>query len=89
MILDRVLDKFVDRVSHAVLAELRPLLNGGGRPAPPDRLLTVEQLVERLGVKRRWVYSHASGWSFTRRLDDRTLRFSERGLERWLENRPQ
>lgn len=87
MILERVLDKLVDRISQAVLAELRPALNGGARTPSADRLLTVGDLEARLGVKRKWIYAHAPNWSFTRRLDDRTLRFSERGLEAWLKDR--
>jgi len=50
-----------------------------------DRLLTVPELAEALSVDERWVYRHANTFPFTRRLSDRTLRFSQRGLERWLE----
>lgn len=62
--------------------------NGGApevEPAGEDRLLTVKELAERLNVDDRWVYRRADDFTFTRRLSDRTLRFSERGLERWLE----
>lgn len=64
------------------------------RPAPtprpgstPDRLLTAEEAGARLGVGRRWMYRHASELPFVRRLTSGTLRFSERGLERWQEAR--
>jgi len=50
----------------------------------PDRLLTAEDAAKRLGVSRRYIYSHADTYAFTRRLGPKTLRFSERGLERWL-----
>ena len=64
-------------------------INGNGAaptPAPeqPDRLLTVSEAATRLGVSRRYVYGHADEFPFVRRLGPKTLRFSERGLEKWL-----
>jgi predicted DNA-binding transcriptional regulator AlpA len=51
-----------------------------------DRLLTVPQLAERLGRDKRWVYrrAHSPDWNFTVQ-DGKSLMFSERGLERWIE----
>jgi predicted DNA-binding transcriptional regulator AlpA len=58
--------------------------NGKG----PDKLLKAEEVAERLGLKdRRAVYRRADSWPFTRRLGDGTLRFSERGMDRWQANR--
>ncbi len=57
-----------------------PAPNGDGTA---KRLLTADEVAERLGVDRRWVYRHADELPFTRRLSEGTLRFSERGLERW------
>jgi excisionase family DNA binding protein len=48
-----------------------------------DRLLTVEDVAERLAVAEDYVYRHAGGWPFTRRVG-RHLRFSYRGLCEWL-----
>ena len=53
------------------------------RASGPDRLLTAEEVSDRLGVSKRWVYRKADGLPFTKRLSGGTLRFSERGLERW------
>ena len=53
-------------------------------PEAPDRLLTVHEAAARLGVSRRYVYQHAVSYPFTRRLSPKVLRFSERGVERWL-----
>lgn len=53
-----------------------------------DRLLDAEEAADILGVKKRYVYDNADDWPFTRRLSRRKLRFSERGLYRWLETRP-
>ena len=55
--------------------------------AESDRLLTVVEAGERLGVDRRWLYRRADALPFTRRLSRGTLRFSEKGLEKWKEAR--
>jgi excisionase family DNA binding protein len=70
-------------------------LQAGARtpaPAPadtsgPDRLLTADEAAERLGVSKRWVYRRADSLPFTRRLTSGTLRFSERGMDRWQRSR--
>ena len=51
----------------------------------PDRLLTASEAAERLGCSPKYVYAHHESFPFTRRLPGgNALRFSERGLERWL-----
>jgi excisionase family DNA binding protein len=60
-----------------------PAVNGNGA----DRLLTVDEAADRLGVSRRWVYRHVKALPFVRRLSGGTLRFSEKGLTRWQETR--
>jgi excisionase family DNA binding protein len=57
--------------------------NGKG----PDRLLTVLEAADRLGVSKRWMYRKADELPFTRRLSGGTLRFSASGLDRWKESR--
>ena len=59
-----------------------PAHNGG-----PDRLLTADEAAERLGVDRRWIYRHADDLPFARKLSAGTLRFSEKGLQRWVKSR--
>jgi excisionase family DNA binding protein len=61
-----------------------PDANGG-----PDRLLKAQEAADRLGVDRRWVYRQAKAGKlpFARKLSGGTLRFSERGLEKWKERR--
>ena len=49
-----------------------------------DRLLTAEEVAERLQRSVDWVYRQAKHWPFTRRLTRRTVRFSEVGLHRFL-----
>lgn len=53
----------------------------------PDRLLTAAEAASLLGVNRRWIYDHADQIPGTRRLSARCLRFSERKLRRWFEQR--
>jgi predicted DNA-binding transcriptional regulator AlpA len=78
----------------ALLARLQSANVATVPPAPappprsgPDRLLTVDEAADRLGVNRRWMYRRADSLPFTRRLSSGTLRFSERGLERWQNTR--
>ncbi len=79
---DGVLDAFATRIAEKVVAKL----NGSAAPEPQatDRLLTVDQVAGRLGVTPDYVYRHAKGWPFRRKVG-KYLKFSERGLERWME----
>jgi len=52
-----------------------------------DRNLKVDEAAEMLGVKRSWLYRHSGELPFTRRLSRRAIRFSEKGIRRWLETR--
>ena len=76
----------VANVLRAVIEDLAKLElseNGGERP---DRMLAAADVARALGVSRRWVYSKAKALPFARRYGG-ALRFSERGLERWLARR--
>jgi len=53
---------------------------------PKDRLLTVEEAAQKLGLSRDYLYRHAKRFPFTVRLGSR-LRFSERGVERYIRQR--
>jgi len=77
----------VANVYRLVLEDLRPLAgNGKGDHAAlaPDVLLTAEQVAQHLGTTTRWVYRHTARLPFAKRLGPKTLRFSTRGLERYL-----
>jgi predicted DNA-binding transcriptional regulator AlpA len=84
----------VRRRLEAIMREMSGLLAEiDGSPATPgevavtDRLLTVHQAAERLGLSASQVYKQAHGWPFTRKLSAKALRFSEAGLERWLSSK--
>jgi predicted DNA-binding transcriptional regulator AlpA len=78
--------------------ELTGVLAGNGDAAAPerrapeakvaDRLLTTEQVAERLATTPAWVYAHWKALGFGQKLGRRTLRFSERALERHLARAP-
>jgi excisionase family DNA binding protein len=81
---------------EAALGELAHILAGlDGLPVPAevndtmstDRLLTVEQVAERTGLSAGYVYKQAHHWEFTRKLGPKALRFSEAGLERWMNSK--
>jgi hypothetical protein len=75
----------------AVEALLRARLNSVQQPrvvqeqgkAGRDRLLTVEEVVERSKVSRRWIQDHWRSLPFAKKVGRRIL-FSERGFEEWL-----
>jgi hypothetical protein len=54
-----------------------------------DRLLKVEGVACRLNCEPDWVYRNTDKLPFTRRLSSSQLRFSEKGLERYIKNLPQ
>ena len=58
----------------------------GQQAASPDRLLTAEQVAERLHISTDYVYRHARQYPFMIR-EGRNVRFSEVGLDRYLKQR--
>lgn len=64
-----------------------PAAANGRQPESADRLLTPGEVGERAGLSVKQVYRRAKAWPFTRRPSPGTLRFSERGLERWMAGR--
>ena len=72
---------FSELVRQAVRAEVQVLVK---LIRDEDRLLTIDQVAQRLSVSRDWVYRHGKRLSFTRRLGPKLVRFSESGLQKWL-----
>ncbi len=74
-----------------VEVELRQLSSGKPEHKAEDQetLLKAEDVAQIMNVQVRWVYDHADQFPFTRRAGPRTLRFSRRGLEKYLaQSRP-
>ena len=53
-----------------------------------DNLLKVEDVANRLNCPADWVYRNTDKLPFTRRLSPNQLRFSEKGLEKYIKNLP-
>ena len=53
-----------------------------------DRLLKADEVAERLNCETDWVYRNTDKLPFTRRLSSKQLRFSEKGLDKYIKNLP-
>ncbi len=53
-----------------------------------DRLLKVGEVAFRLNCDSDWVYRNKDKLPFTRRLSSNQLRFSEKGLDKYIKNLP-
>ena len=79
----------VDVLLRAVLADLRDVDTDGTETngSEPDQLLTIDKAAELLSVAKRWLYDNHHRLPFTRHVG-RQLRFSMRGLQRYIRRRP-
>jgi len=77
-------DAQLDALAERVAAHLS---NGNGSHAPEaDKLLTVQEAAQRLGVKIRWLYGHDLPFA-VRLPGSRAVRFSERGIAKYIAKR--
>jgi len=75
-------------VQSALAARLLSGPAPAGGPEPEaDALLEVGEAARRLGTTRDWLYCHAHHLPFTVRMGPRQLRFSAKGLERYIRQR--
>jgi hypothetical protein len=56
-------------------------------PQESEELLSAQQAAALLSVSSDWMYRHASGLPFTKRLSRKALRFSKPGLLKWRAGR--
>jgi excisionase family DNA binding protein len=68
-------------LSLRLLGDAAAGASGGGSA---DRLLSAQEAAERLGMSVDWLYRHARGLPFTRRVGTRTIKFDADGLDRWV-----
>lgn len=55
-------------------------------PVPDnERWISVDEVAKALDVSKRYVYAHKESFPFAKQLPGGTLRFSERGLRRWMD----
>jgi hypothetical protein len=59
-----------------------------GAPEDRDRLLTVAEAAAIMGVTPGWIYKHSKALPFARHISRKCLRLSDKGLRKWLANRP-
>ncbi len=78
-------------IGEGFTAQVRlKMLQHGRVPAPQhslvseDRLLTVEEASQKLGVTKDYLYRHADHFPFTVRVGPRQLRFSLHGMDRYI-----
>jgi predicted DNA-binding transcriptional regulator AlpA len=62
---------------------------GDGADHCHDEMLTAEQAARRTGLSRRSLYARAAELPFAVRVGQRAVRFSARGVDRWLAKRKQ
>ena len=79
---------FVTQLGALLAAAGARLASATRRDEGADRLLTVKQAAPILGMSEDWLYRNAGRLPFTYRPGGRrALRFSERGLKRYLADR--
>ena len=75
-------------VTEFWLEKVRELvLEPSGNGDQPDRMLKASEVADRLRISTRTVYASAKGWPFAKRYPAGSIRFSEKGLDRWLSRR--
>lgn len=74
-------DVFVQMIRQAVRAELQNL---GSQVQAEDRLLDAEAAAQMLSVSTEWLYHNSRKLPFTRKLGHKMLRFSYRGIQKYL-----
>jgi len=78
----------LERLRALIWMKLRNVPASGTRESPSaDRLLDVTEAAHRLGVSKDYLYRHAKHWPFALRVGPGQLRFSERGMDRWIKTR--
>jgi predicted DNA-binding transcriptional regulator AlpA len=51
-----------------------------------DRLLSAREASKRTGMSTRWLYLHADELPFAVRVGAHAIRYSDRGIDKWLAN---
>ncbi len=69
-------------VRQAVRAEVQEISRRND-----DRLLTIDQVAQRLSVSKDWVYRNGKKFTFPRKLGPKMIRFSEIDLQKWLKDK--
>jgi predicted DNA-binding transcriptional regulator AlpA len=78
-----------EALSDEIRRIIREEVNSAGtKPeSNEERLLTADEAAEMLSVSPDWLYRHAKKLPFARKLAPKMLRFSHKGMTKWLETR--
>lgn len=77
----------VAEVQSRLAAALKPDPQPSAPAATRETLLTPAETAARLGVTKRWLYRNSKRLPFTRKLTNRTVRFHEQGLAKYIRER--
>ena len=77
-------------LAHLLALQARIIVKMGTEPpagnGTGDQLLSIEQAMERLSVTKDWLRRHP-GLPFVKHLSPGVVRFSGKGIEKWLATR--
>jgi predicted DNA-binding transcriptional regulator AlpA len=73
----------IEAIADKVLEKLKPLIMGNDRCDSGDRVFTVKQLSEYIGLSKQWIYNNKKNIPHLYRRRKPLFRKSE--IDRWLE----
>jgi len=78
---------FAAIIKPIVVEAVREALDGMRGEKAEDRMLTVDQAAEILGVSKDWLYSHARKLGLRRELGPKMVRYSWRAIQKFIATR--
>jgi excisionase family DNA binding protein len=78
------LKSLLELVRQAVRTEIQELLK---LVRDERRLLTIDEVAQRLSVSKDWVYRNRKKLTSTKELGPKLVRFSEASLQKWLKEK--
>ena len=80
-------ESLIDAIAEAVVKKIG-LPTGHTKPKElEDRLLDAKEAAKVLSMSEDWLYRNAKKLPFTRKLGPKVLRFSQKGIDKWIETR--
>ena len=78
----------VEDIMRPMIQEARNLDDTPARSDTSDRLLYVKETAKRIARSRSWIYANQDTLPFIHKNSGRSIRCSERALERWMKLNP-
>ena len=80
-------ESLIDAIAEAVVKKIG-FPNGHTKSQElADRLLDAKEAAKVLSMSEDWLYRNAKKLPFTRKLGPKVLRFSQKGIDKWIETR--